>query len=87
MGRGGPQLGLKPFGTKYDHHHDALLSQASEGPGPLSPSLRYLSLDASHLNMTSPGDDYDDKLADSEREARNKEIRAREQQEQAGMHP
>lgn len=37
--------------------------------------------------MTSTADDYDDKLADEEREARNKEIRAREQQEQAGMHP
>jgi hypothetical protein len=37
--------------------------------------------------MTSPVDDHDDKLAESEREARNKEIKAREQQEQAGMHP
>jgi len=40
----------------------------------------------SSQKMTSTVDDYDDNLANEEREARNKEIRAREQQEQAGMH-
>jgi len=75
MGRGGPQHRLEPNTT-------ILLCLVRIQPE--SESLSYLEF--YHLKMTSTVDDYDDKLADLDREARNKEIRAREQQEQAGMH-